>query len=158
MKLYELTEEYARVQQMAEDGENLDDVLAMLGDQLEDKADRCMVVLKNLEADAAIARAEADRLTDIAKSRSSQVRHLRAYVLTCMDAAGVHRIKGPRFTVTAKDGPEGVTVDDASQVPDEYLKPPKREADKTAIKKAFQQNGECVPGTHVGRKRVLAIR
>lgn len=158
MKLYELTEEYARVLELAEDGEDIGDVLAMLGDRLDDKADRCMAVLKNLEADEACARAEADRLSRLAKSRKGQSKRLRDYILACMDASGVTRIKGPRFTITAKDGPEGVTVEDVDQVPDEYLKAPKREADKTAIKRAWKENGECVPGTHVARKRVLAIR
>lgn len=158
-RLYELTGAWADLQEAAENGEDVGDALAAIGDAIEVKGERCFAILRNLDSDAAVLRAEEDRIAARRRSLEGQAKRLREYVRDSMDAAGVRRIKGPTATLTVSDGPESVEVDDVGAVPPEYVtRTVTTKANKAKIKSAYKADGECVPGTRIVRKRVLTVR
>ena len=157
MKLYELTGEYAALQRLAEDGEDVTERLATLEGQLEAKAESISAILAGLDADAEALKAEEDRLAARRKALENNRDRLREYVKANMVGRGIERIKTPVFTWSVGDGPERVAVVDEALIPDEYFRI-KREVARSEILKAYKESGECVPGTAIERSKVLRIR
>jgi hypothetical protein len=157
--LYELTGAWADLQEAAENGEDVSDALAAIGDAIEVKAERSMAVVRNLESDIEAIAAEEQRLAKRRKTAEANVQKLRDYVRDCMDAATIPSIKRPTVTLSVGDGPEGVEVDDIDAVPPEFkVTTTACRVDKAGVKAAYKQHGECVSGTRIVRKRVLTVR
>jgi hypothetical protein len=70
----------------------------------------CAAVLE-LDALAAAAKAEADRMMRLASRRGAAANRLRAHTLRCMELAQLRRVDGSRFTVTTRANPPRVVVD-----------------------------------------------
>lgn len=157
MKLYELAGAYAELQQRADDGEDVSELLGSLEGELTQKADSIARVLRNLTADADGLDAEIKRLTARKRAVESNAERLREYLRVQLEIADCRRIKTDAFTVSLADSPEKVEVVDESLVPEEYTRT-KREISKTLILAAFKQHGELVPGVLITRGTRLAIR
>lgn len=158
MKLYELTGEYAALQGIAEDGEDVNDALAMLTDALEVKAERIGALLRNFSADQDALRAEEKRLAARRKALENAEEDVRDYIRRCMEQAGMTRLKCAAFsfTLSARDS---LQVVDEAAVPAEYVRTKvETSIDKKAALDAFKKHGECVPGTAVVTNNVLTIR
>lgn len=155
--LYELAPVYAELLRAAEDGEDVETALAQITEAIERKADSIGCVLAQLEADAETIWAEEKRLAGRRRALESARERLRDYVRAEMDAHGITRIKTARFTLSVRDNPPSIVIVDEAQVPDQYVRIT-RVPDKTAIKRALEQDGEVVPGTRIERGRSLQIR
>lgn len=158
MRLFDLTVDYRRLVDLAEEcDEDFTEALDAIEGDLDDKVENTAAVVRELEAQSKAVKDEADRMAARAKSLANRAKGVKAWLQQCMDAAGKPKCKGPRFTVSVKDGPEGVVIDDETAVPDDFTKVV-RQIDKAAVKRVWSEDGECVPGTHIARKRVLSIR
>ncbi|HEX6239999.1 MAG TPA: siphovirus Gp157 family protein [Polyangiales bacterium] len=162
MKLYELTAEYAAIQEAAERGEDVGAALAVLGGAIEAKAEGLVHVLANLEADASALEAEAKRLQAKRKAAENQVERVRDYIRTCMLQAGVQRIKGPTFTITLAAGKERVEVESMdtleANAPELVCRNVERAANKAEILARYKREGECIPGTRIVPTTTLTVR
>jgi uncharacterized protein YlxW (UPF0749 family) len=153
MRLYDLTSDYAAIQEAAERGE---DVAA-----IESKAAGLVYVLANLEADAGALETEAKRLAAKRKTAEREVERVREYIRTCMVTAGVTRIKGPTFTITLSDGKPKVVVHSLEAIkeaaPELVRRSVEESVDKAAVLERFTRDGECVPGTEIVATTTLRI-
>lgn len=157
--LYTLTGQYARLQELAEAGEDVSAELDQLHDAIDAKGAALCAVIANLEADAAAYGAEEDRLGARRKAAENQVERLRTYIRTHMQAAGIERIKGPHFTITLSPGQERVVITDASKLPAEFVRTKTTsEPDKKALLAAYKSTGEVPSGVEIHETTTLRIR
>jgi hypothetical protein len=166
VRLYELTESYSRLLELAQDCEPGDAALAAaLGDTGEALEQKCIgigKVLAQLDADAAACATEAERLSVKAQRFARNADNLRAYVLHSMTTRGIEKIKAETFEFRVVLNPERVEVDSIELVPAEYRKTKVVETttvDKRAVLKAYDGGaGEVVPGCRIERGQRLAIK
>ncbi len=157
--LHELTAELSRLQEVAEEGDDIAEAIEQVSGDLRVKATGIVYVIRNLEAAADACEAEAKRLADRAKARKNAAERLKARVLGTMQDNGVLRIESPTVTLSVAQCPERVEIDDESALPPEFVREKvTRTPDKTAIMAAYRAHGEVVPGTHVVRGTRLAIK
>lgn len=127
---------------------------------LEIKAQNVAYAVKNLEAMAtAIKTAEGD-MAARRKAIENRVEHIREYLKTCMDVAGVEKIDCPHFALSVKKNPPSVDVFEPGLIPAEYMKkppPPAASPDKTAIKDAIKAGAE-IPGAKLVQGTRLEIK
>lgn len=158
MNLYEITQDYAAL--VAVDEEGSVDVAAALdavSAALEDKCDNVVRVIASLEAEAKALKAEEERLAERRKSRENRVKAIRDYLKASMSAHDIRSIKTKLASISLKDGPPRVVVQDEIMVPVEFTRTVV-EIDKAAILEAFRRDGECVPGTTIERSKALTIK
>lgn len=104
LRLYEMSDELAQIQaELIENGGELTDSLAARLDAIEGdfaaKVERCVALAQQLKANGAAAKAEADRLRELADSRTKASDRLKDYVRLCMERAGQTRLDLERFRV-----------------------------------------------------------
>lgn len=157
MKLYEIAPEYERLQQAAEDGEDVTLALATIEDALERKIESIAHVDRGLDAEAEAIRGEEQRLAKRRRALEASREHLREYVRTQMIEHGVTRVKTPTVTFSIVEGPPRVEVFCEANVPELYTRT-RREVDKAAILAAHKEDGEIVEGTRIVRDWQLRIK
>jgi len=125
MKLYEIANEYRELLAMVEDGElsadDIADTLEAMDASFEDKARNCLMVMKELEAAASGAKAEADRLSALASSRKAQAEKLKEYVSENMQSTNKDKMDLGIFALTLKKATKVVDVKDESSIPKTYF-------------------------------------
>ena len=161
-KLYELTQTYQRVLQVAEDEDSLGEWDAALGDiqdAIQDKAQGIAKIIRMLEADAKVAQEEADRLNKLAKGREDRARFLKQYLSDAFEIAGIKESLGPLFKIRLQDSNPACYVDDEDKVAKEWKRhiPERWEIDKRAILDAWKASGEIVPGCRIERGKHIRI-
>jgi len=164
-KLFEINEHIAVLRDFnvdPETGEMLDmsdeDIAEMIGvlqlDRIE-KLEGCAVIAKEMRADAAAFKAEADRLTKCAKACERRAESLVSYMKENMEYG--EKPDTMKFKATWRRSVVTV-VDDIGSLPPEYLRYKDPEADKKAIKAAIEGEGVTVPGAHLEESVSLSIR
>jgi hypothetical protein len=121
-----------------------------LSAELGDKAEAIHHVLGEFAAQAEACKLEAARVTERARLLAKRGERLEAYLLGCMTAAGLRKLETPLVTVTVRAGSPRVDVTDAAALPAQYMRTPKPEPDKVAIKAALA-SGTPVPGAALAR-------
>lgn len=162
MKLYELTAEYDRLRDLAdqagtpEDERAFMDTLAAIGGELDAKVDRIAALMAEFDADAEALKHEEQRLEARRKAIESNRSRLSDYCLRCLKDAGIAKVKGDRFTVLIQANPPKVVVDEESKIPSTFwiAKPV---LDRAGISLALK-NGQEVPGARLERGESLRIR
>lgn len=157
IRLWDLTAQYRMIADAAHDGEDVDALLVALEGEITVKVEGIGGVLSELDASEDALKTEATRLAARAKSIANRRQRLREYLRDQMDSIGVRKIQTPRWTFTVVDDPGRVEIENAEIVPDEYTRT-KREVDKDAVKAAFKEHGEVVPGTRVVLGRSLRVK
>lgn len=170
MTLYELTEEFLRLQQWleeegADEDQALADTLDMISKDFEDKADSYGCVLKNLEADIAEIKAqegilmeEVKRLKEKRTGIEKQTDRMREALRNALEATGKKNLKTEKFTFGTRSS-SSVVIDakNVFDIPDDYLRYKEPEPDKTAIKDYLKDNPEC-EWAHMETKVSLSLR
>lgn len=159
MNLYELTEAYAQVQELLNESDDVSiiDTLDSLDEAIDVKVDNTVRVLKNLQAQVDAIKAERDRLYTRQKVLANNIDAIKERLVNAMDIAGKKTIDTGLFKVTAREGVGTVVIAEEEAIPSEFVKPPKIEFDKMAIKKALA-SGEIVYGAFIEKKKTLSIR
>ena len=150
MTLYEIDEAIQKAYEEGidpETGEVVDDAAFAAIDQLQMERDtKCENIacwIKDLKAEAAAIKAEADNLTKRAKAAENRAESLKRYLGYAL--AG-EKFKTPKCSVSYRKSqstevdPEAIAV-----LPEEYLIFEDPKPNKTVIKKALQE-GETLPG------------
>lgn len=159
--MYDLTDAYAGLVNMLDDCETEEQAIEILAQidavqsDISDKGTNYAMILQNLKAEAdelsakaAIFRAEANRLEAKSKSKKNYAERLKAHLLFAMGVAGLKQIPtaiGKFYTQTTMR----VDVTDAWSVPEQFTTPQEPKVDKDAIKRAFKETGEILPGVEV---------
>lgn len=169
MTLYELTDEFLRLQQWleeedADDDQALTDTLEMISQDFEEKADGYGMVIKNIEADSAELKAQEDILMEEVKrlrakraGYDKQTDRLKETLRKALELTGKKNLKTGKFTYgTRKSSNVVITADSIWDIPTDFLRLKDPEPDKTAIKEYLKEN-EC-DWAHIETKVSLSLR
>jgi hypothetical protein len=166
MNLYEISTQYlATAQQLAEldiDEQTLSDTLEAEAWPVEEKVRSVSAVILNLQAEADMVKAVADRHAKRAKALQSRADALHDYLLINMQRTGITEIKALDGTFKAKlyrERDANIVIDSENLIPADYMReiPARCEPDKMLIKKAINDGYE-VPGAHIVKKDRLEIK
>ena len=111
-----------------------------------DKLDSIMVIARNNLGNASTCDDEIKRLGERKKSFENKDKALRKYILSCLMAAGLDKLKTAKNTFTARKGSVSVVIDNTDLLPDELVTTQVVIApDKKAIKEATGATPRCYP-------------
>lgn len=159
--LYELTNEYLQLLEMAEDPdvdpETLADTMEAIGGEIEDKADGYARVMKQIEANAAGIKSEIDRLTARKTSMENNIKRMKESLQAAMEATGKKKFKTALFSFNIQKNPTSLKIDDPDAVPESFLIPQPPKVDSAAIKDALKA-GAVYDFAHLAQGESLRIR
>lgn len=140
--LYELTESYMQLLEMASDPdideEVLKDTMEGIDGEIEDKAENYAKVIKMLEANADGVDSEIKRLTVLKKTLHNSVDRMKKSLQSSMEATKKTKFKTALFSFGIQKNPASLVIDDPSKVPEQYLIPQDPKVDNAAIKAALK--------------------
>ena len=159
--LYELTNDYMMLLDMAEDPDidpqAFADTLAGLDGEIEIKAEGYAKAIRILEGDIAARKAEAKRLSGGATVMENNVRRMKQALLLAMQVTGKTKFKTPLFSFGIRKNPPSVVIDHESDIPNRYLIPQDPTIDKKSIKEMLKENPDCT-WAHLEQSESLSIR
>lgn len=166
MKLYELTGMYAQLESMADDLDEqaVKDTLEGIEGEIEEKADNIASLIKNLSADVAALKEEAEKLTARAKAKQNQIDWYKEYLFSNLSDAGIKKIETSKNVVSIKKTPAKVVFENetdflswATLDHEEFIRQKAPEIDKTAVKDAIKR-GEELPGVKMEQGETITIK
>jgi hypothetical protein len=153
--LYEIAPEL-RVLMESEDfeSERFDELVMAF----EKKAEGITYFMGELEAFVEMAKAEAKRISDRAKTAQNRADSLKAYLKGCMEESGVLELEFGTKKLRVQDNPPKLVVDRVDEIPAEYKNVEiVTTIDKAAIKRVIKA-GKHVSGCHTETGTNLRIR
>ena len=120
------------------------------------KIENAGLYVRELNAEVAALKVEADRLTDRRRSLEKKAERIKALMLPAVESIG-GKVKGSMLTVSIGTT-KSVELDENALelLPDDFVRV-KREADKTALAAALKA-GTDLPGAHLVEKRSIRMR
>lgn len=157
--LYELTDNYKKLIEMAEDDDSqaIKDTLESVNEAIDDKAENTAKVIRELEGRRDAKKKEAQRLNQSATSLDKQITNLKNYLQDQLEITKRTKIQGNLFTVSVQNNPPSVHVENEKKVPLDYFVEQDPKLDKTLLKNALK-NGNEIDGAELRQQRSLRIR
>ena len=164
MTLYELTNDYMNLLELAEDPDIDEqafmDTLEGIDGALEDKAEGYAKVIRTLEGDAAACDAESKRLRNKKQAIERNIDRMKKALQYAMETTGKTKFKTPLFSFNIQKNTPSVVMDEQyiENIPDRFLIHKDPEINRAAIKSAIKA-GEDVGGiAHLEQTESLRIR
>ena len=159
--LYELTNDFIKLQQLIEDGEfsleDLADTMEMINEDIEQKAENYGLIMTNLQTMIDGIEKETQRLNDYKKSLTTGIEGLKTNLANSMLAINKTKFKTEHFQFSFRKS-ETVEILDQSLIPADYINVKTTEtANKTEIKKALK-NGCIIEGVILKENQNLQIK
>ncbi|MBE5996576.1 MAG: siphovirus Gp157 family protein [Lachnospiraceae bacterium] len=164
MKLYEITDQYLQLLELAEDPEVDPEVLAdtmeALDGDFEEKADGYAKVIAQINADADAIKKETDRLTARRKALENSAKRIKDTLQMAMIACDKRKFKTTLFSFGIQKNPASVVMetDNVFEIPAEYLVMQDPTIDKNAIKDALKNGVDLTGIAHFEQGESLRIR
>ena len=159
MKLYELTEAWAAIQDMIEtadtDDEQIIAALENIDAAIEEKADNYAKIIFSMKAEAEAIKAEEKRLATKRQSLENRAKWLQKNLEVAMINTGRKKFKTNLFVFSVQKNAPSLDEFDESIVPEEFWKIA-RSIDRSALLKAVK-DGE-VEGIELKQTESLRIR
>ena len=159
--LYQLTENYNNILELADNPEVTEDMikeaLDSISEEIELKAVNIAKLIKSIESDIARVKAEKDRLAAKEKSMSNKVKNLKEYLYSAMKLTGKEKIKTDLFSFNIQKNPASVNVISDTDIPEEFLVEMPKQINKKAILEKLKA-GETVPGGELQQTTSLRIK
>ncbi len=158
MKLYELTEQYNRLLELAEDTDAsaFQDALEHLTDSINEKAENIAHVLQQMKSDINTLKDEEKRLKERRMTLERKQEHLRWYLQQELESADINQVKSARFTISLRNNAAKVQITDDDLIPRDY-KVASYTVDKKSLKEALEHGME-IKGASLVQERSLNIR
>lgn len=164
LSLYVLANEYQTAAQKLADldvpAEVVADTLEGMAGTVEEKSVNVAMFIRNLESSADQMKAVEAEMAKRRKAVENRAASVRRYLFDNMLRCGITKIESPYFNLAIRDNPEAVVIDNAGDLPAEYMVQPETpppSPDKKAIKDAIK-SGVVVPGAHIERGQRLEIK
>lgn len=161
--LFELASDFRALADKLNDSEmdqqTIADTLDGASGDLEEKIINTAKYYRNIDADADKIEEAAKAMMARAKTLRTHAGHIKQYLQSNMERAGLQKVNSPWFVVSLAQNPEAVTVDDESLIPRDYFReiPASYQLDKSLLKQAIK-DGFVVPGAHLSRGTSLRIK
>ena len=144
--LYELTEEYAALQELLYDPEvdeqTLQDTMEMIQMDIEDKADGYAKIIKMMNADIESLKAEEKRLNARRTSLENRSKYLKDTLEENMRKIGKKKFKTVLFSfnIQTNGGAQPLVIDgDIENIPERYLIPQPPKPNNEAIRELLKE-------------------
>ena len=160
MNLYELTAVFQRLQNQIEQGEDVEGILAVIGDELEAKADGYARVIRNMEAQVESFKAEEKRIAENRKRLESGIDRLKQNLFESMKATGKTKFKTDLFSfaIQKNGGADPVIVDvPTDDLPDDLVQITEK-PDLKAIAEYIKETGDLTYAHFGERGESLRIK
>lgn len=162
MKLYELSEQYEILLEMASedpDNEQLQEYLTGLEGRIEEKVENTIKVVRSLEAEAKAIKDEEERLKSRRSSLEKNAQYLKENVQIIMQRMEIDKVKGQLFNISLQNNPPKVVVMDEFNIPGKYFVTPQPvpQLQKKEIIEDWKQ-GKEIPGVQVVQDKSLRVR
>ncbi|EPR7327062.1 siphovirus Gp157 family protein [Listeria innocua] len=157
MKLYELTESYQNVLDIAEqlEAETLKDTLDAITESIEVKAENTAKVIKTVNAEIEALDTEIKRMSSRKSTLKNNVESMKHYLKEELEKVGLDKVKGQHLTIRIQNNPQGVLVEDESKLGAYLVEQPKK-LDRKAIL-ADLKDGKEIDGAEIQQGRSLRI-
>lgn len=156
--LYQMTAQAGELYELLQgeiiDEQTFKDTLEAIG--TEEKIEGYCQVIKNLQADLDMFKAEADRIADRMKPIKNNIDRMKDSLLAFLKASGQDKVKAGTFAVSIGTS-KATNILDEALIPTEYKTPQPDKIDKTAIKKAIESGVE-VAGAEIIINEGVRIR
>lgn len=141
--LYELTGQYLALMEIAEeaDPDILRDTLEALDGEIEEKADNCAKVIKNLEGQADALDKEIDRLQRKKSGINNSIKSIKSNLERSMLVTGKRKFKTLLFSFGIQKNPPTVSVINEAAIPENFWKQQDPVLDKKALMVFIKENG-----------------
>lgn len=164
MKLYEITNEITEFQSMVDAGEipeeAIEDTLAGIELEFDEKADNIASLIKSLNAEAEAIEAEAKALMARAKSKKNNIEHLKSYLSQAFKEIDKSKLETTRNVISFRKSEKVVVEDDLEfyqEYPDFCKVKTEVKPDKTAIKKLLK-GGMDIKGCRIEETTNIQIK
>lgn len=159
MKLYDLTESYARLLDMADEMEDdvYRDTLESIKEPLEEKAENTAKVIKSLEAEAKAIRDEEKRLADRRRTLENKGQRLKDYLQSNLEAAGIKKVKGKLLNVSIQKNAPSLYIEKEDYIPSNFYEEQAPKLNRKALLDHLKNGGE-VDGVSVRIGESIRIR
>ena len=154
LTLYNITNKFAELMDMAENGELTEEQYNALGEQLtlelQQKGSGIIGYTQNEEAFIEAVDFQIKRLQDLKKARQNKLEKFKQYVKENMDRLGITKMDTELGTLSIAKNPMSVEIENEEVIPKEFKQQViTTKIDKTAIKNHFKATGEIIPGTRI---------
>ena len=154
LTLYNITNKFAELMDMAENGELTEEQYNALGEQLtlelQQKGSGIIGYTQNEEAFIEAVDFQIKRLQDLKKARQNKLEKFKQYVKENMDRLGITKMDTELGTLSIAKNPMSVEIENEEEIPKEFKQQViTTKIDKTAIKNHFKSTGEIIPGTRI---------
>lgn len=162
--LYELTDDYLNLLDMAQDPdcdlEVFKDTLEGLDYEIEDKADGYAKVIRELTARAEGLNAEIERLTNRKKAIETNIDNMKRSLENAMIITGKTKFKTDLFSFGIQKNTPTVIIDEQyiENIPEEYLIEQDPKIDKAKIKEDIKAGKDLDGIAHLEQSESLRIR
>lgn len=120
-----------------------------------------LLIAESALDDETMANAITERIKGLQERKSRAevtAEHKRALIIMAMERAGLKSVKGPAATLSVRDVPPKVIIDDEAAIPSTFFVPQDPRLDKKAVTEALRE-GRQVPGASLSNGGVsLTIR
>ena len=166
--LYELTGDYAKFAEIAQQGDLdddvqaiLDDALANLADDIEVKLEGYAKVIKNFESDIEGLKKEEDRLAGKRRTLENRVKTMKTAMRDAMIATGKMKVKGDLFSFTVRNNAPSVVMDEQyiENIPEKYLIAQEPKIDRKLLAEDLKADGAALEGiAHLESSQSILIK
>ena len=161
MTLYEMTEDYRMLLEMAEDPDVdpavLKDTMDGIEGAIEEKAEGYAMVMKELEASENAIKNEIDRLNARRLTIANSVRCMKLSLQEAMELTGKTKFKTDLFSFGIQKNPAKVVITDESRVAHDFWIPQPAKIDLKRIKTCLDEGFEF-DWAHLEQSESLRIR
>lgn len=156
-KLYELTDNYLKVLEMAqEDEEGYLDTLESIEFEIEEKADGIAKVLAELNGDVNMLKAEEERLYNKRKAIENNAKRLKTYLEEQMVLLDKKKFKTELFSFNVQKNAPSLEVTSEDNIPEEFYIT-ERKLQRSELLKAIKEGRE-VEGVGLKQSESLRIK
>ena len=162
--LYELTNDYLNLLEMAEDPDIDEqafmDTLDGIEGAIEIKAENYAKIMRQLEADAAACEAESKRLKNKSKTIDNNIRRMKQALQYAMVATGKTKFKTALFSFYIQKNPASVVMDEPyiENIPERFLVRKDPEINRKAIRDAINAGEDLEGLAHLEQTESLRIK
>jgi hypothetical protein len=165
--LYELTGDYAKFAEIAQQGDldddmqaMLDDALANLADDIEVKLENYAKVIKNFESDIEGLKKEEDRLAGKRKTLENRVKSMKTAMRDAMIATGKLKVKGDLFSFTVRNNAPSVVMDEQyiENIPEKYLIAQEPKIDRKLLAEDIKSGADLEGIAHLESSQSILIK
>lgn len=158
--LYELTDEWLQLLQLAEDGEidqdAFADTLEGLDFEIELKADGYAKVIAELDHTIAALKAEEKRMSSRRKAMENHIEQMKKSLFEAMRSTGKEKFKTDLFSFSIRKNPASVILD-TTDIPEEYLVPQDPVVNKKQIMADLKAGKDLTGLAHLEQTERLQI-